>query len=67
MIDIFEKGHPNDDRPRKAIEAAKEWLKNPTEENRKAAEAAWAAAAAARERIYSQCEEFILKRIGAEG
>lgn len=29
VLDIFEKENPNDDRPRKAIEAAKEYLKNP--------------------------------------
>lgn len=43
VIDIFEKKFPKDDRPRKAIEAAKDWLKNPTEKNRKAA-AAYASA-----------------------
>ena len=45
-IGIYEKQYPNDDRPRKAIEAAKVWLTNPTEENR--AGAAWAAWDAAR-------------------
>lgn len=52
VIDIYEKEHPNDDRPRKAIEAAKIWLKDPTEKNARAAEAAagaaWGAWAAAR-------------------
>ncbi len=44
-IGIYEKQYPNDDRPRKAIEAAKKWLKNPTKENESAAEsAAWSAA-----------------------
>ena len=56
VIDIFEKKYPDDQRPRKAIEAAKEWLKNPTPENRAAAvvaaadasrAAAWASRAAA--------------------
>ena len=46
VIDIFEKKYPKDDRPRKAIEAAKAWLKDPTEENRIAAYAASAANAA---------------------
>jgi lysyl-tRNA synthetase class I len=41
VIKKYEKKYPNDDRPRKAIEAAKEWLKNPT-----AAHAAYAAYAA---------------------
>lgn len=40
VIDIFEKKYPEDKRPRQAIEAAKAWLKNPTEENRLAAYAA---------------------------
>jgi hypothetical protein len=36
-LPIFEKAYPEDDRPRKAIEAARAWAENPTEENRKAA------------------------------
>jgi hypothetical protein len=44
VIDLYEKQYPNDDRPRKAIEAARKYLENPTEA---AAEAAWAAARAA--------------------
>ena len=46
VIDIYEKKYPNDDRPRKAIEAAKGWLENPSEAIW-AAEAARAARAAA--------------------
>ena len=37
VLFIFEEKYPNDDRPRKAIEAAKVYLANPTEENRVAA------------------------------
>ena len=33
-----------EDKPRKAIEAAEAWVKNPTKENRKAAGDAWVAA-----------------------
>ena len=33
VLFIFEKKYPKDDRPRKAIEAAVNWLENPTEEN----------------------------------
>jgi len=33
-IDNFEKEYPDDKRPREAIEAAKKWLKSPTEANR---------------------------------
>ncbi|MCJ7563700.1 MAG: hypothetical protein MUP52_03810, partial [Candidatus Aminicenantes bacterium] len=45
VIGIFEKRYPDDKRPRLAIEAAKAWLKDPSEENRQAAgAAAWAAA-----------------------
>lgn len=47
VIDIFEKKYPKDDRPRKAIEAAKRVLENDTEENRAAAYAASAYAASA--------------------
>jgi len=48
VIDIFEKKYPNDDRPRKAIEAAKEYLANPSiNAKRNAADAAYAAADAA--------------------
>ena len=35
VIDIFEKQYPDDDRPRKAIECAKAWIENPSEDNRK--------------------------------
>ena len=45
--------YPNDDRPQKAIDAAKVWVKNPTEENKNAAHAAaYAAAYAARVAAY---------------
>jgi hypothetical protein len=48
VIDIFEKKYPNDKRPRKAIEAAKACLDNPSDENKKAADAsAYASASAA--------------------
>ena len=54
VLPFFEKKYPNDKRPRLAIEAALEWIKNPTDENRAkcrtaaaAAYAAYAAAAAA--------------------
>jgi hypothetical protein len=45
VIDIFEKKYPNDNRPRKAIEAAKNYLKDPSAANKKVAYAAAAAAA----------------------
>ena len=40
VLDIYEKRYPKDDRPRKAIETAKVYLKKPTEKNRNAANAA---------------------------
>jgi len=47
VIDIYEKKYPDDDRPRKAIEAAKKVLQKDTKANRAAAgAAAWAARAA---------------------
>jgi len=45
VLDIFEKKYPEDDRPRKAIEAAKAWLKNPCKETADAAANAADAAA----------------------
>ena len=55
VISIYEKEYPNDDRPRKAIDAARQVLENDTAKNRDAAwavacDAAWAAARAAAER-----------------
>jgi len=47
VIDIFEKEYPKDNRPRKAIEAAKKYLKRQSIKNRNAAHAAHAAAFAA--------------------
>jgi hypothetical protein len=48
VIKNHEKEYPNDLLPREAIEAAKKWLKNPTEKNKSAAEsAAWSAAQSA--------------------
>jgi hypothetical protein len=53
VLENFEKVYPDDDRPRKAIEAAKNYLDSPTEKNRSAAEsaesAAWTAAQSAAE------------------
>lgn len=40
VIKIYEKKYPNDDRPRKAIEAAEYWLKHPTTYAANAAHAA---------------------------
>lgn len=48
VLDVFEQKHPGDERPRKAIEAAKAWLANPSADAaRAAADAADAAARAA--------------------
>ena len=46
VIGIFEKKYPKDDRPRKAIESAKEYLKNPCDNAAADANAAYAAYAA---------------------
>ena len=45
VIDIYEKKYPDDERPRKAIEAAKDYLKSPSKKTKAAAAAAYAAAA----------------------
>jgi len=36
VLHIFEEQYPNDKRPRKAIEAASNWIRDPSEQNRKA-------------------------------
>jgi len=58
VLPIFEKKYPKDKRPRKAIQAAKRYLKNPTDKNKKAAAAAsyaasYAAADAAADAAYA--------------
>jgi len=47
VIGIFESKYPDDKRPREAIEAAKAWLKYPSDKNRSAARSAWSAAESA--------------------
>ena len=70
VIGIWEARHPGDERARKAIEAAKAWVADPSEENRQyagaaatAAYAAYAATAAAQKKIYSQLEEWLQARV----
>lgn len=55
VLPIFEKKHPKDDRPRKAIEAAKKVLKDPSDKNKRvsAAYATYAAYAAYAAASYS--------------
>ena len=50
VLPLFEKKYPKDARPRKAIQVAKNWLKNP---NNKTAAAAYAAANAAYAAAYA--------------
>ena len=45
VLSIFEREYPRDKRPRKAIEAAEDWVKNPTGSNREKADKAAAVAA----------------------
>jgi len=47
IIDIYEEKYPNDKRPRKAIEAAKKCIEDPSDKNKTAAYAAHVAAYAA--------------------
>lgn len=49
VLHIFEQEFPADDRPRKALEAARNWLADPSSDNERtaAARAAWSAARAA--------------------
>jgi len=54
VIDNFEKEYPKDDRPRKAIETAKEWLENKNDSAaRSAASTAWSAAKSAESAAWS--------------
>jgi hypothetical protein len=53
VLNLFEEKHPNDNRPRLAIEAASQWLLEPTEKNRNAADAAAVAANAAYAATYA--------------
>ena len=54
VIDIYERKYPDDKRPRQAIDAAKIYINNPSEENKKKAAAAGAAAwAAAGNAVYA--------------
>jgi hypothetical protein len=62
VIDIYEKKYPDDDRPRKAIEAAKNYLKDKSLENKNAAyaaayDAAYAAYAAADAYAYAAADD----------
>ncbi len=53
VIEIYEKKYPDDKRPREAINAAKAWLKNPTDAAARAARAAADAAGAAAYAAYA--------------
>ena len=53
VIDLYEKKYPADKRPREAIEAAKKCVKNPTDKNKAAADAAADAAHAAADAAYA--------------
>jgi len=41
VLPIYEQQHPEDNRPRKALEAKQAWIDNPCEETARAAKAAW--------------------------
>ena len=57
VIEIYEKKHPNDNRPRLAIEAAKKCIKSPSKNNKSAAaNAAYAAANAADAAAYAAAD-----------
>ena len=60
VIDLYEKEYPDDDKSRKAIEAAKLCIKNPSQENK---EATWAARAAAGAAAWAAAGEAMQKNI----
>ena len=62
VIGLYEKQYPGDDRPRKAIEAAKAYLENPARAA-DAARAAAYAAYAAKEKILDEINEWIIARL----
>ena len=62
VIDIFEKKYPEDKRPRKAIEAVKKCIENPSEENKRIA--AYAANAAYAAEIRKKILEYGIKLLG---
>ena len=53
VLHVYEKRYSHDKRPRNAIDAARRWVKHPTEKNRLAADAAYAAAYAALTAAYA--------------
>ena len=68
VIEIYEKKYPSDNRPRKAIEAARKYIAEPSEENKIAAYAAANAAAyAADNAAYAAARAEMQKRIIANG
>lgn len=58
VLYIFEKEFPKDKRPRLAIETAENYLKNPTEENRKNASAAAYASGSASDYAYTSTSDY---------
>jgi len=58
VLNIFEEKYPDDDRPRKAIEAAKNYLENPTKAAAAAADAAYAAAAEIKQYLLTLLKEY---------
>jgi len=63
VLKNFEKKHPNDKRPRQAIQAAKRWVNSPTKKNMSAAESAggsaWPAACSAAGSAWSAAESTV--------
>jgi hypothetical protein len=58
VLPLYEQAHPGDDRPRRAVDAARAWLQDPSEENRAASDAASDAAySAASDAAYSAASD----------
>lgn len=74
-LPIWERQYPNDDRPRKAIEAAKKCIDDPSDINKKAATtwaraaaaATWAAEGAAKEAEWAEAAGIAAAEWAAEG
>jgi hypothetical protein len=67
VLPIFEREYPDDDRPRKAIEAARAYARGEIDAAARAAEAAAEAAEAAAEAARDRYSTMLVARLGLDG
>ncbi len=63
VLKIYEDKYPSDNRPRKAIEAAENWIKKPTKKNKNAAYAAAYAANASNAALRKKLDKWMLNHL----